>query len=116
MEESPTPTYHHVEQPPTPPHVEHPLALARILGTCDCSQHLQYLEAILDWYDEYLDQMQSSFTVELSTMKELLMVLVKGKTTESQQCYGSGECQLFYAPEVDNGVDDVFMNVFCFEH
>lgn len=30
MEESPTPTYHHVEQPPTPPHVEHPLALARV--------------------------------------------------------------------------------------
>ncbi|KAE8653658.1 hypothetical protein Csa_023635, partial [Cucumis sativus] len=61
--------------------------------------------------NEFLDRMQSSFTAKLSAINELLMVLVKDKAVDSQQCYGGGEGLSFNASEVENRVDDVFMDV-----
>ncbi|TYK12307.1 hypothetical protein E5676_scaffold302G00740 [Cucumis melo var. makuwa] len=70
VEDPPAPISHHVERSLTPPH--------------PTSTHL---EVRLDRQDEYLDRMQSSFTIKLSGTKELLMVLVNGKVVESQQYY-----------------------------
>ncbi|KAA0033206.1 uncharacterized protein E6C27_scaffold1276G00570 [Cucumis melo var. makuwa] len=55
--------------------------------------------------------MQSSVTVELSVINELLMTLLKGKAVDSQQCYSSGEGTSFNASEVDTLVDDVFIDI-----
>ncbi|KAA0056271.1 uncharacterized protein E6C27_scaffold226G00400 [Cucumis melo var. makuwa] len=73
-------------------------------------KHLRLLEGKLDRMDEFLDQMQSSITAELSTIKELLVLLVKGKAVDSQQCYGGGEGTSFNASKVGNLVDDVFVD------
>ncbi|TYK27676.1 uncharacterized protein E5676_scaffold225G00020 [Cucumis melo var. makuwa] len=67
--------------------MEQPIQIDRPWMPCDYSQHVRRLKARLDQMNKFLQRMQLSVLVELSTIKELLNVLVKGKTIDSQSCY-----------------------------
>lgn len=57
--------------------MEQPIQIDRPWMPCDYSQHVRRLKARLDQMNKFLQRMQLSVLVELSTIKELLNVLVK---------------------------------------